>query len=487
MDMAKKVPAGRKGPSILRYLLPSLLVVICAAAYDFTRFDNSSGDNISSRYWPISILKYGTTTLNPFKTELDGVGYAALMYSDGRWLPRVDWGIAPLMVPVYYVADAAGIYGDDWTHDKFSRVARMNSIVLAIASVLLLYAFLMKFVSPGVSFLSSGLFAIGTWHWSVGAQGMNHQIAGVFLHTVNLHLLYRFCTEKKPRALTIEAVLLAILHFWIWSSRPSDLYLLIPMGLVILERKRLVAYLVPFLSLCAGLAAFYLSTYGNWMGWRGVLTTGPGRIELFEPNPIPGLLGLLFSPNRGAIVFFPLLLLVPYLWIRFMPRVPLAETFRSLIQFHAPRFKGKPRNGVPENFATVSLLGCALYFLSLMFLTFWHSTWSWGARYLYDFLPYLWLPVTFAIRDLGEAIEGRKFVLPRWALALFAVFAIQGIFIHALGHRNFDIYVWNWRHHGTPRAALWDLSDLMVVETWDAGSNHDRWPDAIGRLKRYGF
>src|SRR5262249_50680956 len=157
------------------------LIAICTIAYDYSRFENTSGDTISTRYWPVAILKYHTYTLNPFRTDLvqrDGqpVAYAAVFFPNGDWMPRVTWGMAAFTLPVYAVVDWIDLGGEVWTHNRISRVSRWNGVVMATLTVVLLYFLLCRFVIPGVAFASSILFALGTWTWSMGAQGQTSQM-----------------------------------------------------------------------------------------------------------------------------------------------------------------------------------------------------------------------------------------------------------------------------------------------------------------------
>ena len=68
----------------LKWYSVALLALTCIIAYDPTRMDNSSDDSISSRYWPVAILKHHTWKLNPFKEEeFKDVAFSALFYGNG--------------------------------------------------------------------------------------------------------------------------------------------------------------------------------------------------------------------------------------------------------------------------------------------------------------------------------------------------------------------------------------------------------------------
>lgn len=463
------------------WLPPLCLVLFCLVIYGPGRFENTSGDNISARYWPVSILKYGTLTLDPFKRDLRGVAYAAIYRADGTWVPRTNWGMLPLLVPVYAAADLLDVFGNEWTHDRISRVGRLTAITWAIASVVILYCFLLKIVSQGPAFFSAALFATGTWHWSLGAQGPGLQIGAVFLSILNLHILWRLCGDRSRKAAWSSAALLGALHAWMWSIRPQDLYLFAPVGVLLLERRVLMAYLLPFGAGVVATAEIYEAVYGHWLGFYNIVNLS-ADMKLYRWDPLPGAAGLLFSPNRGAIVFFPLLLVLPYLWYKLMP-VP------SLIGAMNRAITGTYDATVTrmQRFSLVLALGSATYFFSVSILDFWHGSWSYGSRYLYDLQPYVWAPITLALADLGRLLTRQRPLLAPAILAAVLLLGLQGVVIHGLGHRNGDIYIWNLRHSPVDDKATWDMNDWIVADTWKAGSNRDRWPSAIERLRQYGF
>jgi hypothetical protein len=465
--------------------LALLLAVASFVAYDPTRLDNTSGDNISNKYWPVAILKHGTFEMTPFKGDLKGVDYAAIYEPDGRWLPRIDMGMILFSVPFYEFADLFGIYGGEWTHDRISHVARLNSLALAVAAVVLMFFFLLKFVDPEAAFVSALIFAFGSWNWSLGPQGINPQTVVVFLHLVSFFVFWSFCHERRDRPATLQAVALGILHGLVWSVRVSNIFLLVPFGLVIWERKRVLPYLTALGATCALNAATLYAMFGHWMGFRGVFAAQSAQ---FQANVFEGLFGLLFSPNRGAIVFFPVFLLVPFLWWKLMPPVRVKHALSRALSFKAPQSATKPhRSGFPESLSRAFALGAVFYFISFACLTYWHCTWSFGARYYYDFLPYLWPPIALGVQEALQWFRGRKSQLSGWVVALLAVFSLQGVLVHGLGHRNFDIYVWN--SHGEVNAQrAWNFDDWMMKELWNVGSNARRWEGgALDRLRRYGF
>lgn len=462
-----------------------LLAVASVIAYDPTRLENTSGDNISARYWPVAILKHGTFTLNPFKVDLKEVAYTAIYRSDGTWLPRHDLGLGLLTVPFYAAVDILG-GSAEWTHDRISQVSRWNAIALSIGATLILYAFLLRLVSLPSAFLASALFAFGTWHWSLGAQGISPQLGAVFWLTLRLHLLVWVVSGARSKRLSpwTRAAALGAFDAVIWFTRSSDLLLLVPTVLwVFRSRREVLAYGAGFALLFGPEVAIHSSLYGSWMGFRGLLGTiiSDSGAPMYG-NPLEGLLGILFSPNRGALFFFPLLFLMPWFWLHFMPKLhPLLDA-KNLLKGKLPSSK---QASTASSILTPGLSAClfygvALYLAQICCLQFWHSTWSYGPRYLYDPLPYLWPVVALGI----EAARKRK--ITRGLTGLAVLWAAWGVLIHGLGHRNFHLYLWNGDHVQT-EDYVWDVNPAFLEKVWDAGSNRHVYPSALGRLKSHGY
>lgn len=462
------------------------LAVICTVAYDPFRLENTSGDNISNRYWPVAILKYHTFYLTPFNEELRTVMYAAI-YNGPVWYPRSDLGIIVTSLPFFWAADVFGWIDSEWTHDKINRISRWNGIFLATGATIGLFLLFLKYASLPVSFLSALLFALTTWNWSLGAQGLSPQVAAVFFHVIGFHLLWLISQDKKKRHLIILGIALGLVHGLIWDIRPSDLYLWAPSFLIIWQSRLIIVYLCSFFAVTLPQIYFYIVYYGHWMGWRGYLSS-MYQVKAYDPAKIlEGFPGVLFSPNRGAIVFFPLLFLIPYFWYKFIPSLPIKSILGKALLLKLPTLKNSLILGIPESVGVVMALGSIAYFISLCCIPFWHCTWSYGVRYLYDFQAYLWIVVPFVLKEIWKWYKGKKLFLPRWALGLFIWCLIQGAGIHWLGHNNFDIYVWNSKSDEDESIKAWRFDDLMIVDTWRAGSNANRWNNALERLLQYGF
>jgi hypothetical protein len=465
----RSLTRGRIAP----YLGLGLLLLIL---YDPGRMENTSGDTISTRYWPVAILRHGTITMNPFKESLDGVGYAAVYMNNGNWVPRLDWGMAVFTVPFYAVIELIQ-WGEPWTHERVNQVSRWNGIAIAIMLCCLLFAQLRKRVSPEIAWVACLLFGISTWNWSLAAQGLTNQAAALIWAVASIWPVERALTEKKQTQALAYSVLCGWCHALLWATRPSDVFLCAIMpGLLLLRSWRLAtAWLFAALSISLPLMMVLENYYDHPLGFRGLLTAASfgSSLAIYQFNGIEGILGVLFSPNRGALIFAPVVLLFPWMAQRYFPAIDPRKAFKAL------PLKGK--HLLSPNLSLALFWGVFLQFFVLCNTEFWHATWSYGSRYLFQLQPFVWFGVAAALQDLRSRLKVDTFQI------LLALSLAWGTWIHALGHTNYDLYVWNFQHGKRYQMDAWNYSEWMIQDVWKAGSNLGRYPNIEKRLRDYGF
>lgn len=149
-----------------------------------------------------------------------------------------------------------------------------------------------------------------------------------------------------------------------------------------------------------------------------------------------GFTGLLFSPNRGLLIFSPIVAIV----LLGIPRL-LGARLRS-----------------PLMICTVA--AWAQYTLYASYVVWWGGH-TYGPRYMLDVLPLL-LPLGIAA---AGAMRGR--IQPTVAAAAFAwsvAVAAIGAFNHPEGRWNNDPYDIDRFHD-----RLWEWDDLQIARAWHAG------------------
>jgi hypothetical protein len=211
--------------------------------------------------------------------------------------------------------------------------------------------------------------------------------------------------------------------------------------------------------------------FDDWGGYGGTLlrlSSAAGTpMAMFHWNPLPGFLGFLFSPNRGAILFWPL----------FFCGMPYgAAHFRRTLLPHIRRAKGfSTREWTLE---TAILVGAAAYFVQLCFVDFWFAEWSFGPRYLYELSVAIALATAWCAQHAGR--------LGKAAIGFALVWSIG---IHGAGALLFDPYVWHSASATATRERLWNFDDLLIADTFEAGlvTQRPNQKRALDRLKRLGY
>ena len=248
-------------------------------------------------------------------------------------------------------------------------------------------------------------YALGTAAFHISAQDTwTHAPAQFCLAAV----LYIVVSEPRHRSWHLLAGLLIGLMV---AARPQSLALALPLLLWIAYRNGIligVWYALGGLLPALFLLGYDMHYFGapNFGGYEGIIGGG------WNLSGLPkALLGLLVSPNRGALIFSPFLLFCIYgagVGLRHQER-----RYRTL--------------------ALALVVGLISALLLTASWRAWHAILSYGSRYSADALPYLALCGGFAIdRVLSHGLWRR----------LFATTVVVSILIHSLAV-YWEIFSWN--------------------------------------------
>jgi hypothetical protein len=173
------------------------------------------------------------------------------------------------------------------------------------------------------------------------------------------------------------------------------------------------ALLVSYLATGAVWIAVFV-TY-SWLTFGTLLPTYY-RISRFSLGTFgSGLLGLLFSPSRGQLVFVPVTLFVAYLVVRYWRSLPLSPLIMP------------------------ALLSVLSHVMLIAAFDQWHGGHSYGPRYLTPLVPWLVLLAALGLRALLERRAPRM----RIELAAGAVLLACSVLVQARGTLARDTWTWN--------------------------------------------
>ncbi len=475
-------------------LLAGLLIV-----YNINLRQVSSHDTYASRFLPISILRDGDAILDEFVPEEMKQRIRGDWLSDNFVYVRGHFydshpPIGPLLaLPVYALPAWIGIpQRAELAANLFSKLAAsimaaLSAVVLFLASKRLLRA-TSATASPSqreialedrTALLAAVTYALATSVWSTASLAMWTHTPAVLGFAVALW------------ALTIgRAGLAGVAVAAACFARPATVPAAAMLGVYLLHRtlrdwwmstgeSRSLADVLWFstgLGL-AGLAGvlYNYSLFGNAVGgapfrtevWFRLL----GTRDMFSGSLPVGFAGLTISPNRGILIYSPVVLLAVYgalrAWRSSLTSGPQAEvkreSFRRADAILLARY--------------ASLAALAILLTYSKFIAWWGGH-GYGPRYLTDAMPFVGILFPLGLSPLVEGASPSR-IGRTLAIAVFA----YSLFIQALG-----AFCWpsGWTLNDPPyRFRLWDWSETEIEVCLKEGPRVD--PAARQLFRRLGF
>ncbi|MFO1059964.1 MAG: hypothetical protein U1E53_23735 [Dongiaceae bacterium] len=293
----------------LTIILPAWFA-LALAAYGSNGRTLYTGDSIATALIPVAVLLDGTVMLDRFAAE-------ELARPVHYWIRQTPRGVAsfyPAAMGVVATPFMAGpILWERWTRPDLSPAEWRNlavdhwqkwaaAIIAALAVVVFRYvAWALGFAAP-LAFALTLLFAFGSELMAVSSQSLWQHGPGTLLILGALACLVRPGAPGRPGALLLGICLgLAV------AVRLPNLAFAAPLFLVALRRHPARA------MLAAGAGAAMLGPQLAWNLWTfGSLLGGYQRAarHLRPDLLLSNLPGVLASPARGLLIFFPATLLL---------------------------------------------------------------------------------------------------------------------------------------------------------------------------------
>jgi hypothetical protein len=392
--------ASSSGRSIHRFLqsaaAPLLLGLLCFFVYNANLRQIGAGDTLPARYLPL-ILWHDRTLDLEAHAHLVARGHPMMVgrpADDERRVSYFEPGaywmlrtrehqlasfypiITPLLVTPLYIPAALWLDAHGWAQPQVDRVAELMekiaaSVLASVASVLM-YLVLRRDVG-GWSVPLTLAFAFGTNTWMISSQALWQHGTGELLIALALLLVVTRPSPARTALLGGVCVLTA-------ANRPPDGLIAGAFVLIHVWNYRRNA-----LWLLAGAAvplAAILSYNIGFMGHVGGGYALPNPPRDFFQKDWSGVLGLLFSPARGLLIFSPFLIFLPL----------------GLIQ----RLRSPGTRGLAVVLSVAVAAQVAVYAQGD-----WRGGAAWGPRWLTDVLPVLvWIlaPAPLVLRPLARGL-----------------------------------------------------------------------------------
>ncbi len=316
----------------------------------------------------------------------------------GEWFPpnlpvKQGYIYSVVYIPFYIMGDALSALfpgvDADWIHRKC--LCWMNTVVTGLTvGILSLVIRRMKY-SKTAQIAIPLLFGFSTMAFNYARYDYNKCLAGLGL-LLAFYYAIRFVERGGMKfILACGAVLgfLAALRLELLIATPVLLW-----GILRSQESSRERYISGATFLIPCLLGIAWVLFYNYRYWGG--EASGGYEEGFQANPMPGLIGFLFSPGKNLWVFNPVLLLLPL----------SLRTFREQQKALFPLWLG------------IVLTVFGLY----CFWGNWWGGWGWGPRHLVPLLPLLILPLAVVV-DSGN---------PSYR-TLLAILALAGIGAQCLG------------------------------------------------------
>jgi hypothetical protein len=430
-----------------RVLLASLGVLALFAVYVSDGRFVESTDTFGAELLPISILEQHNLWFDQYYVDPTSDLTGAAAVRPGSIAPEVAYRVTPetswehtawwfsvvnghvltyfpilaglINTPAFAVAAWMGI-------DLRANVIALTHITaaaVAALSVLGMYLCLVQVSTRRTAVFLSVAFAFGTAVWSTNSRSLYQHGPSLLFLTSAIALLL----TRRKRLVGLAGLFVGLAVF----DRPSNAIAAAAIALYIVrtERKALRHF--------AALAAIPLALmlWYSMAAWGSPLAFGQGNppgVLLQQGEPFEALVGLLLSPNRGLLVFSPILI------------------FSLALVVHALRLSGRP--ALLPYLLGSSVVTYAVY----CFWPDWSGGHTYGYRYLIDILPSLMLVI---------AISWERVVAPRAALrAAFVAALLASIYLQGLGATTapcgFDDDPNDINYH---HERLWDISNGEIA------------------------
>ena len=390
------------------------------------------GDSLPTRVLPFSILREGNLDLNEFSWERTRSGRLPYyLRGTGKHLYSMSTIATPLVVTPLYVVPAwllahyAIPYDDVRARVLIVVMERLSAAILTALSAVLVLLTLDRLASRNWAIALTLVYGLGTSAWSISSQALwPHALAALALSV----LCWVFLTPGRGSLSFALAGLAAALAV---ANRPPMIVFAALAAFVVWRgnRARFVAFAaLPALS-GAALLAYNLSVFDTVAG-------GYLRLNQFSSTVLEGIPGLLVSPNRGLLIYTPVMIFAFWGAVRvWRERAP--EWMRLLV------------------------VGLGLHVLIYGAFSEWWAGYTFGPRYFCDVLPALTLLLAYGLVPFWRR--------PAWR-AVAAVLLAYGVAVQAVGVYFADD---DWNRTPAPLELrpqrVWDWSDLQIAREIASG------------------
>lgn len=428
--------------------IPLRLVLLAFIVYNLNLRSITSYDTYPTRLLPVAILTGFQLHLDQFPFLLEdrfpsptkNPATSFMTFRRGHWRSRYPVMPALLATPVYAPAVMLGVHRGpaigglarvEVVATLLSKIAASLAIALSVA---LMFLTLTAFVERRAATMLALIYAFATSSWSVSSQGLWQAAFSQPALALALLALVRARERDEARWIAVAGWALAVSV----ACRP-------PMGLVALvltvyvlrhHRPSFSRFVVGPVVIGALLVTYNLYYFGVLSGGYRELA---GSYSLSPAGFWLALRGLLISPNRGLLVFSPILAgSFAGAWLGFARRGPVCDALLAYV--------AAATIGAIMQYATFSV---------------WHGAFGFSYRLLAELLPMLVLLLVPVWESLVASPIRRAVTATVVAYSVFV--QVIGTFYYPCGWFRTE------KHDPTFPARFFSWQDMEMLQCLRAG------------------
>lgn len=406
----------------------------------------------------MSMLREGNTNLDEYRDLIDRLSIQhATETIDGHLYNVYPVGTSILAAPFLAALDleARRLWGfglEVYIQSTVPEPLEMliASIITALAAIII-YRIARHFLPPITSLALTFIFAFCTSAWSTASRALWQHGPSMLMLAIALYLLLL----ARQRPWLAQFVSLPLAFSYVVRPTNSLSIALISLYVLIEYRKYLVRYLfwaawiaIPFILSNLSIYHSILPPYYSWY-------------KEFSISTLPeALIGNLFSPSRGLLIFSPIFL------------------------FCAIGITLKIKGRSWRKLDTVLSGIIVLHWIAISIWPVWWAGWSFGPRIFSDMIPYL---IYFLI-PVFDALT--RLTLRRQAISIAGILiaVVISYYIHYRGANAQEVLRWNTQPLDVDQypGRVWDWQDIQFLRglKWGTAVDVSISGIPVGQLNR---
>lgn len=384
-----------------------------------------AGDVLPTTFLPVSIIVERDFDLDEF---IEHPLYPDADWKNAYWVVRVGNhyfskypALTALLVTPFYLLPVAFGLAAHSSLLPYHLIGKSAAALLAAASVVLVYLCLRLVASELTALCLTLVYAVAGPTWTISSQALWQHAASQLFLAASIYCLLKNLGDKKAIGFSGLFIGLAI------AARPTNLVIALIFVVYLLHRSR---DRIPYFLAGSIIPLSFLLWY-NHSTFGSAFSQGYA-VEAYDEWTTPlhrGLLGILFSPSKGLLVYSPVF------WFSI---AGIVGSWRVRARDEATTWLFR-------------YLGLAVASFTLV-MSKWHAWaggWSFGPRMLVDITPLLILLIIPALEWLGRG---------RGVVVVFTIFLMISIAVQLAGLSMFDAG-WYQQQFSTEynEAAFWSI------------------------------